>query len=67
MVVYEEKYFEAYTKDQHICHKKYFTITFHIRESQARLEFLQLTKGCPDVNRFPVGHMVKTHFLLENL
>ena len=44
MVVYEKKYFEAYTNDQYIWHKNNIaTIILYIRESQATLEFFQWT------------------------
>ena len=36
-------------------------------ESQATLEFFSCLRDAPDIYKFKVVHMVKTHFLLENL
>ena len=44
MVVYEKIYFEAYTNDQYIWHKNNIAqLYFILGESQATLEFFQLT------------------------
>ena len=47
--------------------KFYCTIIFYIRESWAYWKFSSWLRDAPDIYRFPSVHMVKTHFLLENL
>ena len=68
MVVYEKIYFEAYTNDQYIWHKNNIAQLYFILErSKLRWNFSSWLRDAPDIYRFPVEHMFKIHFLLENL
>ena len=59
------KYILKRTDDQYISHKNNIAQLYFFREICVMLDFFQLTYGCP--YRFSIVHMVKTHFLLENL
>ena len=68
MVVYEKIYFEAYTNDQYIWHKNNIAqLYFILGRAELCWNFSSEPKDAPDINRFPVEHMFKIHFLLENL
>ena len=68
MVVYEKIYFEAYTNDQYISHKNNIAqLYFILGRAELRWNFSSLLRDASDIHRFPTLHMVKTHFLLENL
>ena len=68
MVVYKKIYFEAYINDQHILHKNNITqLYFILRGAELCWNFSGWLRDTPDIYRFPAVHMVKTHFLLENL
>ena len=69
MVVYEKIYYEkAYTNDQYIWHKNNIA-QLHFKLGRAELcwDFSSWLGDASDIYRFPTLHMVKTHFLLENL
>ena len=68
MVVYEKIYFEAYTNDQYIWHKNNIAqLYFILGRAELRWNFSSWLKDASDIYRLPILHMVKTHFLLENL
>ena len=68
MFVYETIYFEAYTYDQYIWDKNNIAqLYFILGTAELCWNFSGWLRDAPDIYRFPVMHMVKTHFLLENL
>ena len=68
MVVYEKIYFEAYRNDQYIWHKNNIAqLYFILGRAELRWNFSSWLRDVPDIHRFPVEHMFKIHFLLENL
>ena len=68
MVVYEKIYFEAYTNDQNIWHKNNIAqLYFILGRAELCWNFCSWLRDASDIHRFPTLHMVKTHFLLENL
>ena len=68
MVVYEKIYFEAYTLGQYIWHKNYIAqLYFMLGRAKLHLKFFSWFRDAPDIYRFPIIHMAKIHFLLENL
>ena len=40
---------------------------FTLGTAELHWNFSSLLRDAPDIHRFPTVHMVKTHFLLENL
>ena len=67
-VVYETIYFEAHTNDWYIWHiNNIVQLYFIIGRAEQHWKFSSWLRDAPDIYRFPVVHMVKTHFLLENL
>ena len=68
MVVYEKIYFEAYTNDPYIWHKNNIAqFDFILGGAELCWNFSSWLRDASDIHRFPTLHMVKTHFLLENL
>ena len=68
MVAYEKIYFEAYTDDQNIWHKNNIAqLDFVLGTAELCLNFSSWLRDVHDIYWIPVVHMVKTHFLLENL
>ena len=68
MVVYEKIYFEAYRNNQYIWHKNNIAqLYFILGRAELRWNFSSWLRDAPDIYRFPVEHMFKIHFLLENL
>ena len=68
MVVYEKTCFEPYTNDQYIWHKNNIAqLCFILGAAKLCWNFSSWLRDAPDIYRFPVVHMVKTHLLLENL
>ena len=68
MVVYEKIYFEAYTNDQYIWHKNNIAqLYFILGRAKPCWNFSSWLKDASDIHRFPELHIVKTHFLLQNL
>ena len=68
MVVYEKIYFEAFTNDQYIWHKNNIAqLFFVLGRAELRWNFSSWLRDASDIHRFPTLHMVKAHFLLENL
>ena len=68
MVVYEKIYFKVYTKDQYTSHKNNIVqLCFILGRAELRWNLSSWLRDAPDIYRFPTVHMVKIHFLLENL
>ena len=68
MVVYEKINFEAYRNDQYIWHKNIIALLYFIlRRAEPHWNFCFWFRDAPDISRFSVVHMVKTHLMLENL
>ena len=68
MVVYETIYFEAHTNDWYIWHiNNIVQLYFIIGRAEQHWKFSSWHRDAPDIYRFPIVHMVKTHFLLEYL
>ena len=68
MVVFEKIYFEAYRNDQYIWHKNNIAqLYFILWRAKLCWNFSRWLRDVPNIYRFPTVHMVKTHFLLENL
>ena len=68
MVVYEKIYFEAYTNDKYIWHKNNIVqLCSILRTAELHCNFYNWLRDAPDLYRFPVVHVVKSYFLLENL
>ena len=68
MMVYEKIYCEAYRNDQYIWHKNNIAqLYFILGRAELHWNFSSWLRDVPDIYRFPVDHMFKIHFLLENL
>ena len=65
MLVYEKKYFEAYTNHQYIWPKSNIAqLYFILGKAERRWNFSSWLRDVPDIYRFPVVHMVKSPFQL---
>ena len=66
--LWENIFSEAYTNDPYIWHKNNITqFYFILGRAKLRWNFSSWLRDASDIHRFPTVHMVKTHFLLENL
>ena len=71
MIVYEKTDFEAQKSKEDICPRiilyNYNIANFILGWSILHWNFFSWLRDTSDVYRFPRQHMVKVHFLLENL
>ena len=68
MMIYEKKYFEAYTYHHYNWHKNNIAqLYFILGRAELCWNFSSWLRNVPDIYSFPVVHMVKILFMLENL
>ena len=68
MTIYKEIYLEAYINKEYICLKNNTAhLYFILRTAHKQGTFFSLLRDVPDIHKFPTMHMVKIHFLLDNL